>query len=182
MFRRLLLDLASEGRIVDIRRASIDPHDLRGRPVRVSEELVLVELIGDEGGWSGFCALHMEDVTLVRYGNRQLCTWERTLQKTTPQPFEHLSLASWDALLRSATRQGEIATLYCEGVDTMGLYSGRNFSLRGEVIVGDLVSPDGEADGRFAVHMSTITRVTIGGAYERGLQRLAHFLNIEQKN
>lgn len=182
MFRRLLIDLCSEARVVDVRRSFIDPQDLRGRVLRVSEDLALLVLIGEEGTWDGLSVIRIEDITMVRYGNRQLSTWERALAAAAPPAVDHLSLSSWDSFLRTASRQGEVATLLCEANDPQGGFSGRNFVARGEVILADQITADGESDGRFGVLVNTITRVNVGGAYERSLQRLSHFLDLEQKN
>lgn len=179
MVKSLLIELAADRRLVDLRREYVDLQDTRGRVIQLSEVMVLIELITDDVRPNGFCVLRIEDITFLRWGTRAHLAWEQALAQLPAQEEPRLGLESPRDAIRSLSRRKELVTFRRETVERDNYYLGWNLALRGELVTFEHVTIDGDLDGRVAMSLNEITRLDFGGSYEKSLQRIAKLSDLE---
>ena len=172
-FDDVLKTLQGERVIVDVRRDELGGADIRGFVAGVSDDLVLIAVVGDHIERDGFTILERSDITFLRWGTGQMKAWERVVKTFDQDELVNLprDLADWQSAITLLKSAGPVS-FYRERVDKGTTYIARDFALKGDLIVGTQVTTEGEEDGVFAFKLDDLTRVEFGGSYERGLGRI----------
>jgi predicted RNA-binding protein len=166
--------LSREGKLVDLKRESMDHNALRGFVATVSTDFVVVSVVDDQCHFNGATVLRTEDVTFVRWGSDVLAAWTRVLQEspTAPGSVKYVDLSSWETVVRSVAASERVVTFHREVVDDSVCYIGTNVSVEGECVTADVISVEGTINGRFALRTGDLTKLDFGGGYEQSLWRM----------
>jgi len=82
--------LFKENRIVDIRTDLFEEGDWRGTILQFNENLMLLELYNESIEPDGYIVMRMEDVTFIRWDDREQQLWIRFLWKVLKRGRLHL--------------------------------------------------------------------------------------------
>lgn len=175
---RKKLELAAEHQLlVRLERGDIDPEDFfTGYVSRLGSAFFVLSLVDDNIHINGFACLRYSDVTAlaVPAPNEHFIVRALTLRGEYPPMPPPLNLTSPLELVRSACAAMPIVTVFTEEDDPEVCWIGQLRSWSDDLIVLDIVTPDGEWDvDPFQIDLPLITRVDFGGEYENALMLVA---------
>lgn len=167
--RKVLMKLLERERFVTLDRRPLDPFDLEGFVVGVSDRLVMLHVVhGNSLEFNGYAVVRMKDLQSVSTSRSFIPRALKLLARKPVRPVG-LDLTNWATLLATAAEQYPLVWLELEQQRPGCGYVGRFNKLTRKAVHLRDVDPQGRWGDREQYPLRRITQVTLGDGYARAL-------------
>jgi len=170
----MLEEARKNGWLVRIKRENLGSDSFYGFVGGLSSDYVVISVIDSNCRFDGASVFETDEVTFLEWDTAYLKNRARVLEEspTSPLPLADLELSSWESIIRSVAAIYPVLTFHRDRTDSSSCYLGANIEIEEEIVRADLVSYDGELDGRFALRLSDLTQVEFGDGYAGALWQM----------